>query len=489
MDTLAVLVPIMSLSAGATVAAFGWRPITAWAGAIASVAITASGIALAVDVIDHGAVGALEGLVRVDALSAFMVIVIGVVATVATVYGVGYMHAELDDNHTTPAAARTYGMLVQAFIAAMLTAVLTDNLGVLWVAVEATTIATAFLVGFRRTRESLEASWKYVVIGSVGVGLALLGTVLIYFTSRQAAGDAHATLNWSSLAATAASLDPGVVRLAIALLILGYGTKIGLAPMHTWLPDAHGQAPAPVSALMSGVLLSVAFYALLRYKVIADAALGPSYLRTRLAFMAVLTLAVAASLLLAQKDYKRLLAYSSIEHMGLAVLGAAIGTPLAVAAALLHVLGHGLVKAVLFCASGEMLLADGTTSIAGVRGLLARRPVVGGVFGFGLLALLGLPPFSLFASEIGIARAGVGHGLGWAIAAGGALLVVVFASIVAHGQRMLLGEADGAGDAGHRTSAAQVTVLVVGLVASAALGVSIWPLERLLRAAAAVVTG
>jgi hydrogenase-4 component F len=488
MHTLIVLVPLFPLVAGAVVAAAGWRTVTAWVGPLAAAAVTAAGIALAVGILDHGPVTALDRVMRADALSAFMVIVIGAVALIATSYGVGYIAAELDHGHTTVRGATTYGLLVQVFVAAMLTAVLADNLGVMWVAVEATTIATAFLVGHRRTRASLEASWKYVVIGSVGVTLAFLGTVLVYFASRHAGGDANATLNWSTLVVVAPRLDPGVVRLALGLLVLGYGTKMGLAPMHTWLPDAHSQAPAPVSALMSGVLLAVAFYALLRYKVIADAALGPGYVRGLLVAGALLSLAVAASLLLAQRDYKRLLAYSSIEHMGLVALAAAIGAPLAVEAALLQVLGHGICKAVLFCSSGEILLADGTTEIAGVRGLLVRRPLLGAVFGLGLLALLGLPPFSLFASELAIARAGVADGLGWAVAAALVLVLVIFVAIVGHAQQMLLGEP---GDDVERHSLRTMSAvpLVAGLAAVAVLGVSIWPIERLLQAAAKVVTG
>ena len=488
MSLLTILIPLLPLGAGAAVAAAGWRAATAWLAPIIATAVAVAGVVLAVDVLDHGPLTSLDGLVRVDALSAFMVIVIGAVALIATGYGVGYMRVELDHGHTTAAGARTYGLLVQVFVAAMLVAVLADNLGVLWIAVEATTIATAFLVGHRRTRASLEASWKYVVIGSVGVALAFLGTVLVYFASRHVGGHDQAALNWSILVDIAPQLDPGVLRLAMGLLVLGYGTKVGLAPMHTWLPDAHSQAPAPVSALMSGVLLSVAFYALLRCKVIADAALGPSYMRGLLVTAALLSLAVAASLVLAQRDYKRLLAYSSIEHMGLVALGAAIGTPLAVAAALLHILGHGLGKAVLFCASGEVLLVYGTTDIAGVRGLLSRRPFVGGVFGLGLLALLGLPPFSLFASELAIARAGVAAGLGWAVAAALVLVLVLFGAVVGHGQQMLLGEP--AADAQHHRTAALTTApLVGGLVAVALLGVTVWPVERLLYAAAQVVTG
>lgn len=488
MKFLAVLPPLLPLIAAAVLVATGWNPVSAWLGVMTTMGVAGTGIVVAVDVLDHAPIVVLDGLVRVDALSAFMVIMIAFVGLIATTYGVAYVRAELEQGHVTSSGARTYGFLVQIFIAAMLVAVLTDNLGVVWVAVEATTVATTFLVGHRRTKGSLEASWKYVVIGSVGVALAFLGTVLVYFASRHIGGDADAALNWTTLVGNAHRLDPGVMRLAVGLLVLGYGTKVGLAPMHTWLPDAHSQAPAPVSGLMSGVLLSVAFYALLRYKVISDAVVGTGYMRGLLIVAALGSLAIAALLLIAQRDYKRMLAYSSIEHMGLAALGAAIGSPLAIAATLLHILGHGLSKAVVFCCSGEILLSDGTTEISGVRGLLSRRPLVGTTFGLGLLALLGLPPFSLFISELSIARAGIDQGLGVVVGVALVLLLVVFAAVVGHAQRMLLGQ--GVVEEGrHRTSVAAAVPMVSGLILVAGLGVSIWPIERLLRAAASVLSG
>jgi len=239
---------------------------------------------------------------------------------------------------------------------------------------------------------------------------------------------------------------------------------------------------------MSGVQLPVVFYAVLRYKTIADIALGPDYLRGLLLTAALLSLAVAASLLLAQRDYKRLLAYHSIEHMGLVAFGTAIGGPLAIGAVLLHILGHGVVKAIVFCSSGEILFASGTTQVSGVRGLLARTPVVGATFGLGVLALLGFPPFSLFASELAIARAGVSAGLSWAVAIAFLLALVVFVAAIDHAKHMLLGDPPVDIDA-HRTSAVAAVPLIAGLAVVAALGVSIWPIERLLAAAAKAVTG
>ncbi len=465
----------------------GWRPWVGWLGVAGAASIAGAGVWVAVTVLDHGPIVEIDGLLRADALTAFWIVVIGSVSILATWSGVGYIAAELADGHTTPGGARLYAVLVQLFLAAMVLAVVSNNLGVMWVAVEATTIATAFLVGHRRTRASLEASWKYVIVGSVGVGLAFLGTVFVYYASSHAMGAGHATLDWTGLVANASRLDPHVMRLAAGLLVLGFGTKVGLAPMHSWLPDAHSQAPAPVSALMSGVLLSVALYALLRYKVVIDAALGRGFMKGLLVTLGLLSLAVAASLLIAQRDYKRLLAYSSIEHMGLIAVGTATGSPLAITAVLLHVLGHGLGKAVLFLGSGEILRSEGTTKIAGVRGLLARRPLIGVTFGLGLLALLGLPPFSLFASEVGIARAGLAGGMGWAVTVALVLALVAFGAVLVHGQHMLLGE--GVPTTEHRTSGARGAPLVAGLVVCAALGVSIWPIDHLLHAAANIVAG
>jgi hydrogenase-4 component F len=322
----------------------------------------------------------------------------------------------------------------------------------------------------------------------VGIALAFFGTVLVYFAELHAGGHAHssASLDWTAVMASAHQLDPNVLRLALALLVLGYGTKMGLVPMHSWLPDAHSQAPAPVSALMSGVLLSVAFYALLRFKAIADAALGPSFPRVIFIVVGITSLVLAAALLIAQRDFKRMLAYSSIEHMGLMALGAAAGSPLAIAAVLLHILGHGVTKSVLFLSAGEIHHNEGATEIAKVTGLLSRQPVLGGIFGVGLLALLGLPPFSIFVSEFTMARAEVDAGLWWVMALSFACLAVIFGAIAMHGRNMLLGQPPL--PAGHVTTARSVAVpLIAGLAICCVIGVSAWPLQSLLHDAAKVV--
>jgi len=480
---------VVPLAAGVVSAAVPWRPWVGWTTTGANAAVLGLGIALALATDHRRPLGALDGALRADPLSAFMVVVIGTVSLLATVQGIRYLAAEIDRGTQSRRHAALYSVLVQVFITCMLGAVLAANLGALWVAVEATTIATTFLVGHRRTDGALEASWKYVLICSVGIALAFFGTVLVYFAALHVPGHpagGAAALDWTSLMAVSHHLNPRVMRLAMALLVLGYGTKVGLVPMHSWLPDAHSQAPAPVSALMSGVLLSVAFYALLRFKAIADGALGPDFVRVLLVIVGLASLLVAASLLLTQRDYKRMLAYSSLEHMGLIALGAAAGSVLAIAAVLLHILGHGLAKSVLFLSSGEILLVEGSSAIDDVPGLLARRPVLGAIFGVGLIALVGLPPFSLFVSELNMIRAEVDVGLGWVAGVSLLLIAVIFAAMFSRGRRMLLGNA-GPSDRSGGTPRIVTIPLVAGLAACAVFGVAAWPLQSLLDAAAHVV--
>ena len=318
---LVVLILVLPALGALVSAAARWRPWAARTAVGTNAAMLALAIVLCVRVVRHGALGGFFGVLRADALSAFMVVVIGAIAVLASWLGVRTIAAELETGRCTERRATLYAVLVQVFVTTMVLAVLAANLGVLWLGVEATTVATTFLVGHHRTKASLEASWKYIVICSVGIALAFLGTVLVYLAAIHAGGHSAHALDWTSLMAHAHRLDPSVMRLAFALVVLGYGTKVGLAPMHSWLPDAHSQAPAPISALMSGVLLTVAFYAILRFKAICDLSVGVQFARTLLVIVALLSLAVAASLLLAQRDYKRMLAYSQHRAHGTDRLG------------------------------------------------------------------------------------------------------------------------------------------------------------------------
>ena len=481
-----LLVPILApLAAAALALVLGWRRLSASVTVLAALSVLISGAVLGFGV-ESGARFGVGRLLRADALTVTMLIVIGTVGTLATWASVGYIDAELDHGHTDHKGASLYGVLVPIFLAAMGLAVLANNIGVMWVAIEATTVATAFLVAHRRTRAALEATWKYVVICSVGIALAFLGTVLLHFASLHAGASSGTALDIDVLLAHAAQLDPGVTSLAAGLLLLGYGAKAGLVPFHTWLADAHSQAPAPVSALMSGVLLSVAFSALLRVKSVVDLALGSDFLRAGLLIVGLLTLLIAASLLVVQTDFKRMLAYSSMENMGLVAVAAAAGTTLAVAALLLHVLAHGIAKALVFLAAGQLQAAHDSTAIGDLTAVLARSRLIGIAFAVGLAVLLGLPPFAMFASELSIARALAGAHLGWVLGAVLLLMVIAFAALVRNGSRMLLGPPDASSPA-IAVPGSVAAALLTGIILSVALGLTAGPLTQLFHAAATLL--
>jgi len=475
----AILTPI---AASIATVVGGWRRVTATLILLSAVTVLGCGVALGFR-IGSGTRFALGGLLRVDALTVTMLIVIGVVATLATWAGIGYLDAELAHDHTDLRGARAYGALIAAFLAAMVVAVCANNIGVIWVAIEATTVITAFLVGHHRTRGALEATWKYVVICSVGIAVAFLGTVLLYYAAEHAGAPAAAALNLDVLAAHAGGLDPDISRLAGGLLLIGYGAKVGLFPFHTWLADAHSQAPAPVSALMSGVLLSVAFSVLIRIKPIIDTAAGSTFVRAWLLVIGLATLVVAALMLTVTPDIKRMLAYSSMENMGLIAIAAAAGTTLAIAGLLLHVLAHGIGKTVLFLASGQLQVAHNSTAIADISAVLRRSRLIGVSLAVGVIVLLGLPPFAMFASELAIVRSLADARLTWALGAGLLLVAVAFAALARNSGRILLG----GGRAGTPEIAVPRTVaaaLVVGVAASIVLGVTAGPLTDLFTAAA-----
>jgi hydrogenase-4 component F len=365
-----------------------------------------------------------------------MVSIITVIGSIAGLYSLGYMRGDADGEHRQ--RARMFFALFHGFIFTMLVAVTTDNLGVMWVAIEGTTLATVFLVNLHNTANSLEAAYKYLIISSVSIALAFIGTALTYYAGAAQAGEV--AVNWSSLHAAAGSFDPHVARLAFVFILIGYGTKAGLAPMHTWLPDAHSEAPAPISALMSGVLLNVGLYAVLRFKAITDIAIGPQFTSRCVLGLGLLSLAVAAAFLLTQRNYKRMLAYSSVEHMGIICLGIGFGGYWGILGALLHVLNHALSKSLLFLVSGNILMKYRTTDIRRVRGLLRASPLAASAWVAGTLALIGLPPFGPFISEFIIFRAGFESGQAWIALTGLALLVIVFAGMLRSVNHMLYGE-------------------------------------------------
>jgi len=317
----------------------------------------------------------LVEVLRADSLSTLMMVCVSVVGTITIFLSPGLWR----EDHYTPVQLRRFQIFINFFIASMLLAVSANNVGVMWIAIEATTIFSAFIIPLNVTKTSVEASWKYILICSVGIALAFAGTVLAYFDFVTLSGQVENALNWTVLLQTAPNLHPEVMRLAFVFLLVGYGTKAGLAPMHTWLPDAHSEAPAPLSATMSGVLLAVALYAILRWKVVIDATLGTGYTNSLLLGLGVLSLFIAVFSMVLSKNYKRLLAYSSIEHTGLTCIGLALG-PLGIFAALLHMINHSLAKSMLFLLTGRILHRFKSTDISAVSGLLKVMPITGSLF-------------------------------------------------------------------------------------------------------------
>jgi len=423
------------LGALLAVAVKPYRQVVGWANALLSLlsigaAVALWGHILAGDVLTSGPAEFL----RADALSTLLALCVSVVGALAAWLGPGMG----GDDGYDGAQARRFRIFGNLFTFTMLFAVTSNNVGFMWIAIEATTITSAMLIPLHVTKASVEASWKYILIGSVGIALAFGGTVLGYFDFVNLAGHREGALNWTVLMASASRLHPQVIQLAFVFILIGYGTKAGLAPMHTWLPDAHSEAPAPLSAMMSGVLLAVALYAVIRWEAVVNAAVGTRFTDGLFITLGVLSLVIAAFSLVVQQNYKRMLAYSSIEHTGLMCVGLALG-PLGTFAAMLHLLNHTLAKSMMFFLAGRVLHRYRTTEIGRVSGLLKVMPWTGGLFAAGVLAVVGLPPFGLFISEFALFRAGFAAGRPWLMGLVLALLAVAFVSMIGHLNRMLYG--------------------------------------------------
>jgi len=313
-----------------------------------------------------------------------------------------------------------------------------NNVGLYWIAIELTTLVSTFLVGFERVAESIEAAWKYIIVVSAGISLALLGTVLFYWSGSFVLGPTY-DMTWDALRGAAPKMNSALVVLSYLLVLVGYGTKVGLAPMHSWLPDAHSESPAPISAMLSGALLNGAMLGIVRFLSIADAAQVGVLARTTLVAFGVVSLLVGALFIVRQDGIKRLMAYSSVEHMGVVALGFGFGGPLGIAGALYHMLNHSLNKSLMFFGAGNVMRAFGSKQIADIRGVWARQPVHGSLWLAGAAAITGAPPFGLFLSELVILRAGFERGFDWAVYAMLTLLIVIFIGFLNHFRGMYFG--------------------------------------------------
>jgi hydrogenase-4 component F len=366
-----------------------------------SLLVMAMLITCKVSAVGHICYPFLNSFFYLDALSVIVLDIIAVVSFMVSVFSIGYLDQELRHQVITMKQIQLFYSLMYAFIFTMVLVVSTQNLGLMWIAIEATTLASAFLVGFYNNKESIEAAWKYVIICSVGIALALLGIVFLYISAVNIFEGSKSNLNWLFLLQHAKALHGSILKIAFIFVLVGFGTKAGLVPMHTWLPDAHSQAPAPISAMLSGVLLNSALYGLIRVLAIVNKNLGSNVYTGRLLVTAgLISIVTAAVFILTQKDYKRMLAYSSIEHIGIITFGLGIFTPVALFASLFHMINHAFTKSSLFLASGNVYLKYKTREITKVTGLLKTLPLTGMVFLLGLFAIAGMPPFSIFSSEL-----------------------------------------------------------------------------------------
>ncbi len=358
---------------------------------------------LAFNVLETGPLGGNEFFV--DAFNVYLIALTAFVGLTTAIFSNTYMHHELEIGRVTPQRMRLYHSSFQGFMLTMLLALSTNNLGILWVALEGATLATVLLVSLYRTPESIEAAWKYFILCGVGIAQALFGTVLIYLAAEQVIPASGDVLHWTILQQHASELQPDVMGIAFVFLLVGYGTKVGLVPLHNWLPDAHSEGPTPMSAVLSGLLLNVALYAIVRVKMLTDGALGVpnggtgSITGILMMGFGLLSFIVAALFLHRQRDIKRLYSYSSIEHMGLMTFAFGLGGPLATFGALLHMTVHSLTKSAIFVTVGHASQIAGTQAMEHIRGLIRTQPAVGWGLLLGTLAIAGFPPFGVFISE------------------------------------------------------------------------------------------
>jgi hydrogenase-4 component F len=434
-----LLVLGLPLAGGAILGLWGHRPWAGEANAAISLLTLLAAAALTTHVISFGPATVLGEMFFVDAFNVFLVALTALVGCTTALFSRVYMRVEQERGKLSPNRLRLYHGMYQVFMFTMLLALLTNNVGILWVAMEAATLATVLLVSLYRTPESVEAAWKYFILCGVGIAQALFGTILLYLAAERVLGAGGSALLWTHLYEVKDQLEPTVLGIAFVFLLVGYGTKVGLAPLHNWLPDAHAEGPTPISAVLSGLLLNVALYAVIRNKVLADAALGDHAAGHLMMGFGLLSVLLAAFFLSRQRDVKRLFAYSSIEHMGIATFAFGMGGPVASFAGLLHMTAHSLTKSAIFFAVGHAAQKTNTQDIQDIRGLIHASPAVGWGLMLGSLAILGMPPFGVFASEFLILTTAM-RDHPWATPVLLLGLGVAFAAVFVRVQGMVFGE-------------------------------------------------
>jgi hydrogenase-4 component F len=403
-------------------------------------------------------------LIIIDDFNIFLIILTTFVGFTTSIFSASYLAHEIGTGRLTPTFLRFYHAMYQALMGSMSAALVANNIGLMWVGVEVATLSTVMMVGIYRTPEAIEAAWKYFILGSVGIGLAFFGTILVYLVAQEVVGEGLPAMSWDVLVKTAPQLDPRLLSLAFVFLLVGYGTKVGLAPFHAWLPDAHAEGPTPISAVLSGLLLNVALYALLRFKMVLAGNPSAIDVGSIMVALGLVSLVFAAFMLYRRRDIKRLFAYSSIEHMGIAAFAFGMGGPLANFAGLLHMTMHSLIKSGIFFAVGHIAQAKGTQRIAAISGLSVTHPALAVLFSLGVIAIAGLPPFGMFTSEFMLVSSTFARQplLSVVLVAG---LLVAFGALILRLQDIVFGEPSGKAHASQASYVPAFVHLTLVLVA------------------------
>ena len=384
----------------------------------------------------------LGGMLYMDALSSYIMAIVVLISLVTAIYSVDYMGQEFKEGTISLKDLRHYYALMHLFIFTMLLTTVSNNLAVFWIAIEGTTLVSALLVSLYKNTQSIEAAWKYIILCTVGITFALLGIFITYYASTSVMAGSG-TLNWTELRDMAHKLNPSTMKLAFIFILVGYGAKAGLAPVHNWLPDAHSQAPTPISAMLSGILLKCSFIGIIRFIILVNRSTGDSHANDLMLFFGLLSMGIATAFILLQNNYKRLLAYSSIEHIGIIATGIGIGGFWGVYGSLLHMLNHAVVKTVLFFTTGKVKLAYHSTKIDKVRGVMTRLPVSGAIMLLAALAIAGTPPFNIFLSEFIILKAAVDSCKWTTFALFIIFATIVFGGVLHHFGLMAFGKSEG----------------------------------------------
>ena len=432
-----------------------------------------SGLAVVCRVMTGTPITGFDQTIYVDVLGAFNIGLVVFVGFTACLYSLGHMKHELTEGSISPRQFHHYYFLLHLFLFAMLASSVVNNIGLMWVGIELTTIVSALLVGLYNKETALEAAWKYLIMGSVGLSFALLGIIFIYLSGSYVFGDNPLALHWTVLLQMAKWLNPQWMLTGFVFVLIGFGAKAGVAPMHFWLPDAYSQSPAPVSAVLSGALLNTVLYGILRIYIIANAVL-PGQVAQYLIYFGIFSIAVSVPFLLVQRDLKRMLAFSSVEHIGIILLGIGIGGPLGSFGALLHMFNHSMVKSLLFMAAGNIQQKYHTKQIERIGGVLSSMPVTGKVFLLAVLALAGAPPFSLFISEITIMMAGFNRGHIGITVLFLFMVVLIFAGMIYYTVKMVFGAAP-AGMQSKEIGGWSTVALFLPLIAVAVFGLYVPP--------------